>query len=159
MCIRDSRSTWLANKAIYRTRMAIADGGELIVLAPGIRMFGEDEALNGLIERYGYRGTEAVLNNVREHEDLAGNLSVAAHLIHGSSEGRFTIRYCAPGLGRQRVEGVGFAYGDLEEWLACCPPERMAEGWNTLADGSAVYFIHNPALGLWSTRDRFDRQG
>lgn len=153
------RSTWLANKAIYRTRMAIADGGELIVLAPGIRMFGEDDALNGLIERYGYRGAEAVLNNVREHEDLAGNLSVAAHLIHGSSEGRFTIRYCAPGLGRQRVEGVGFAYGDLEEWLACCPPERMAEGWNTLTDGSTVYFIHNPALGLWSTRDRFDRQG
>src|SRR6266849_6586367 len=29
-------STWLGNKAIYRTRMAMADGGELIILAPAI---------------------------------------------------------------------------------------------------------------------------
>ncbi len=37
-------STWLGNKAVYRTRMAIADGGELIVLAPGVKTFGEDPA-------------------------------------------------------------------------------------------------------------------
>ena len=30
------KSTWLGNKSVYRTRMAIADGGELLVLAPGI---------------------------------------------------------------------------------------------------------------------------
>lgn len=151
------RSTWLANKAIYRTRMAMADGGELIILAPGIRMFGEDAALDSLIERYGYRGTAHVLRCVQEHEDLSCNLSVAAHLIHGSSEGRFTIRYCAPGLGQDRVEGVGFAYGDLAQYLALYPPQDMAEGWNTLPDGERVYFIHNPALGLWSSKDRIAR--
>ena len=36
------KSTWLGNKAIYRTRMAMADDGDLIILAPGLKEFGED---------------------------------------------------------------------------------------------------------------------
>ena len=36
------RSTWLGSKAIYRTRMALADGAELIILAPAVKEFGED---------------------------------------------------------------------------------------------------------------------
>ena len=35
------KTTWLGNKSVYRTRMAIADEGELIVLAPGLKEFGE----------------------------------------------------------------------------------------------------------------------
>ncbi|MBQ8562436.1 MAG: DUF2088 domain-containing protein, partial [Firmicutes bacterium] len=50
------RTTWLGNKSVYRTRMAIADGGELIVLAPRIERFGEDLQVDTLIRKYGYRG-------------------------------------------------------------------------------------------------------
>src|SRR6202453_3055622 len=38
-------STWLGNKAVYRTRMALADGAELIILAPGVKEFGEDNTI------------------------------------------------------------------------------------------------------------------
>ena len=107
------KSTWLGNKAVYRTRMAIADGGELIVLAPGVREFGEDATIDRLIRRYGYRGTPTTLDQVRRQPELAANLSAAAHLIHGSSEGRFKITYCPGHLSRAEIEGVGFRYGDL----------------------------------------------
>ena len=80
----------LGNKAVYRTRMAMADGGELIVLAPGVERFGEDPQIDALIRRYGYRGREAILAQARERGDLRANLSAAAHLIHGSTDGRFS---------------------------------------------------------------------
>ncbi len=106
-------STWLGNKAVYRTRMAIADGGELIVLAPGVKTFGEDRQIDGLIRKYGYTGTPRVMQLVRETEDLPKNLSAAAHLIHGSSEGRFRITYCPGHLSREEIESVGYGYADL----------------------------------------------
>ena len=95
-------STWLGNKAVYRTRMAIADGGELIVLAPGVKTFGEDRAIDALIRKYGYRGTPPVMQLVREERRPAAEPSAAAHLIHGSSEGRFRIIYCPGHLTRKR---------------------------------------------------------
>ena len=97
------RSTWLGNKAIYRTRMALADGGELIVLAPGVKEFGEDRGIDALIRKYGYCGTPAVLDAVKQNPDLAASLGAAAHLIHGSSEGRFSITYCPGHLTRQEI--------------------------------------------------------
>jgi nickel-dependent lactate racemase len=148
------KSTWLGNKSVYRTRMALADGGELIVLAPGVREFGEDPAIDGLIRKYGYRGTPHVLRMVQENADLAENLSAAAHLIHGSSEGRFQITYCAGGLTRQEVEGAGFAYADLDATLRRYDPARLHDGMNTV-DGEEVFYISNPALGLWAHKDRF----
>lgn len=148
------KSTWLGNKAVYRTRMAIADGGELVVLAPGVREFGEDAEIDQLIRRYGYRGTPATLEAVRRNPDLAANLSAAAHLIHGSSEGRFTITYSPGHLTREEVEGVGFRYAPLEEMLRRYDPARLADGFNTV-DGEEIFFISNPALGLWAHRERF----
>lgn len=148
------KSTWLGNKAIYRTRMAIADGGELVILAPGVREFGEDSVIDGLIRKYGYVGTPAILEAVRRNADLAANLSAAAHLIHGSSEGRFTITYCPGHLTREEVEGVHFRYGDLSEMMRRYPPNKLAEGYNTV-DGEEIFFISNPALGLWAHRERF----
>lgn len=148
------KSTWLGNKAVYRTRMAIADGGELVVLAPGVREFGEDAEIDQLIRRYGYRGTPATLEAVRRNPDLAANLSAAAHLIHGSSEGRFTITYCPGHLTREEVEGVGFRYAPLEEMMRRYDPARLADGFNTV-DGEEIFFISNPALGLWAHRERF----
>ncbi|MBN1557926.1 MAG: DUF2088 domain-containing protein [Lentisphaerae bacterium] len=150
------RSTWLGNKSIYRLRMAMADGGELIVLAPGVRMFGEDPEIDRLIRAYGYGGTAAVLDAVERNADLRANLSAAAHLIHGSSEGRFTITYCPGGMTREAVEGVGFRYGDPDALSRRYAPEALRDGWNTLPDGERVFYVSNPGLGLWAWRDRFE---
>jgi nickel-dependent lactate racemase len=149
------KSTWLGNKAVYRTRMAIADAGELIVLAPAVREFGEDPTIDKLIRRFGYRGTPTTLEQVRRHPELAANLSAAAHLIHGCSEGRFAITYCPGHLSRAEIESVGFRYGDLKTLQQRYSPDRLRDGWNTLSDGEEVFYISNPALGLWGTAERF----
>jgi nickel-dependent lactate racemase len=149
-------STWLGNKAIYRLRMAIADGGELIVLAPGVERFGEDPAIDSLIRKYGYAGTAAVRNAVREHADLAQDLSAAAHLIHGSSEGRFTITYCPGHLTESEVRAVGLGYAPLDAMMERYHPSKLKEGYNECA-GEEVFFVSNPAVGLWAYRERFSR--
>jgi nickel-dependent lactate racemase len=146
-------STWLGNKAIYRTRMALADDAELIVLAPGVKEFGEDKTIDRLIRNYGYRGTPATLEAVNAHEDLAGDLSAAAHLIHGSSEGRFKITWCPGHLTQEEVESVGFSYGDLNTMLSRYDPEKLSHGYNMIG-GEKVFFIANPGLGLWAHRSR-----
>jgi len=146
-------STWLGNKAVYRTRMALADGAELIILAPGVREFGEDKTIDALIRKYGYRGTPATLEAVDKNADLAGDLSAAAHLIHGSSEGRFTITWCPGHLSKAEVEGVGFAYADLPTMLARYDPGKLHHGYNQV-DGEEVFFIANPGLGLWTHRQK-----
>jgi nickel-dependent lactate racemase len=146
---QEFHSTWLGNKAVYRTRMAMADGAELIILAPGVRKFGEDPAIDGLIRKYGYRGTPATLAAVSANGDLAGDLSAAAHLIHGSSEGRFSIRWCPGHLSQEEVEGVGYEYGDLKTMLAKYNPQRLHHGYNRV-EGEEVFFIPNPGLGLWA---------
>ncbi len=154
------KSTWLGNKSIYRTRMALADEGELIVLAPALKEFGEDEQIDKLIRKYGYFGTPHTLQLVKENEDLQKNLGAAAHLIHGSSEGRFSITYC-PGkatenLSREEIESVGFKYADYDEMTAKYNPEKLKDGFNTLADGEEIFYISNPAIGLWAYKERFD---
>jgi nickel-dependent lactate racemase len=147
-------STWLGNKAIYRTRMAMEDGGELIVLAPGVCRFGEDTRIDNLIRKYGYHGTVATLSMVEKNEDLAADLSAAAHLIHGSSEGRFRVTWCPGHLTREEVEGAGFGFGELSQITHLYDPAKLQQGWNRVA-GEDVYFIENPGLGLWASRDRF----
>jgi len=148
------KSTWLANKSIYRTRMAMADNGELIVLAPGLREFGEDREIDRLIRKYGYCGTPATLEYLRENEDLRNNLSAAAHLIHGSPEGRFSITYCPGHLTREEIESVHFSYADLDEMIKRYNPEKLSDGFNTLNDGEEIFYISNPALGLWTSKER-----
>lgn len=148
-------STWLGNKSVYRTRMAIADGGELTVLAPGVKTFGEDTRIDQLIRKYGYRTTPEILKFVAENADLQSNLSAAAHLIHGSAEGRFAITYCPGGLTRDEVEGVGYQYADLPTALERYQPDRLTDGWNTCPDGERFFFVRNPALGLWTGPKEF----
>jgi nickel-dependent lactate racemase len=150
---QEFHSTWLGNKAVYRTRMALADGADLIVLAPGVREFGEDKTIDALIRKYGYCGTPATLAAVDSQPDLAADLSAAAHLIHASSEGRFTITWCPAHLTREEVEGVGFQYGDLETMTRRYNPAKLAQGYNTV-DGEQVFFVGNPGLGLWAHRSR-----
>jgi nickel-dependent lactate racemase len=149
-------STWLGNKAIYRTRMAIADGGELVILAPGVRSFGEDKQIDALIRRHGYRRTHEVLDAVRsEPEGLGANLSAAAHLIHGSSEGRFSITYCTGQLSRGEVESVGYSYRPLSDALAQYDPTELHDGWN---EKQRLFYISNPSLGLWALAKHFKEQ-
>jgi len=149
---REFKSTWLGNKSIYRTRMAIADGGELIVLAPAVGQFGEDMENDRLIRKYGYVGRETVLKLVEENDDLKANLSVAAHLIHGSSDGRFNITYCAGKLTEEEVRGAAFNYIPYEEAAAKYDPAKLTDGFNTV-DGEEIFYISNPALGLWVCDD------
>jgi len=150
---QEFHSTWLGNKAVYRTRMALADGAELIILAPGVHEFGEDKTIDALIRKYGYLGTPATLAAVESQPDLAADLSAAAHLIHGSSEGRFTIAWCPAHHTREEVEGVGFQYGELEAMTRRYDPATLAQGYNSV-DGEQVFFIGNPGLGLWAHRSR-----
>jgi nickel-dependent lactate racemase len=150
------KSTWLGNKSIYRTRMAIADGGELIVLAPGVKEFGEDREIDRLIRKFGYRGTPAVLEAVKTHAELGNNLSAAAHLIHGSSENRFNITYCPGHLTDHEIKSVNFNYAPLHTMLEKYNPKALKEGRNTLPGGEEIFYISNPALGLWACRDKFE---
>lgn len=148
------KSTWLGNKSIYRTRMALADAGELIVLAPGLVEFGEDKEIDRLIRKYGYCGTLKTLNYLKENKELENNLSAAAHLIHGSSEDRFSITYCPGHLTKEEIESVNFKYSSLPKMLEKYNPEKLKDGFN-IVDGEEIYFISNPAIGLWAYKDRF----
>lgn len=151
------KSTWLGNKAIYRTRMAMADGGELLILAPGLIHFGEDPGIDALIRRFGYRPSAQIRRLAASEPDLAASLSAAAHLIHGSSESRFTVRYASgPGLSRKEIESVGFEWADPGETMKRYDPAALRQGFNTMPDGERIFFVPNPALGLWSLRSRFE---
>lgn len=153
---REFKSTWLGNKSVYRTRMAIADNGELLILAPGVRKFGEDSGIDALIRKYGYVGRLKVLEAYKQNEDLQDNLSAAAHLIHGSSDGRFSITYAVENLTREEVEGVNFNYMQLSDALARYNPAELKDGWNTLPDGEEIFYISNPAIGLWADKKKFN---
>ncbi len=143
------KSTWLGNKAIYRTRMIIEDGGQLVILAPGVKKFGEDMEIDQLIKKYGYSGTENILQKTLENEDLKNNLSASAHLIHGSSDGRFKITYATKFMKRSEIEKVNYSFMDFNDALDDYNPDILEAGFNTLEDGEEVYYVDNPASGLW----------
>ena len=143
------KSTWLGNKAIYRTRLAIETGGRLTVLGPAVEEFGEDAEIDRLIRKYGYRTKEEVVQLVAENADLAANPSAAAHLVHGSPENRFDVIYAAGKLTAQEIESVGYQYGNIDPLMKQYDVSKLNDGFHTDIDGSEFYFIRNPALGLW----------
>jgi nickel-dependent lactate racemase len=151
---QEFKSTWLGNKSIYRTRMAMADGGELIVLAPGLREFGEDKEIDRLIRKFGYVNTPKILNLVKQNKELENNLSAAAHLIHGSSENRFNITYCTRYLYKEEIESVNFQFADLELMMKKYDISKLSDGYN-FVHGEEIFYISNPALGLWAFKERF----
>ena len=150
------KATWVANKAVYRTRLAIADGGELLIIAPGLERFGEQPEVDALIRKYGYVPTPKILDMYRKNPEMQDLAHATAHLMHGTSEGRFTIRYAPGHLSRTEIESVNYAYADLAETLRRYDPGKMKEGWNTMADGERVYFISTPSAGLWATQARLE---
>ncbi len=152
-------STWVANKAVYRTRMAIADGGELVVIAPGLKRFGEQPEVDELIRKVGYVGTPRVMEAYRTDPLLQDFAHGTAHLIHGSSEGRFRITYAPGHMTREEIEGVNFGYADIGETIARYRPDTLREGFNEI-DGERFFFIPTPSAGLWSTREKlYSRAG
>jgi nickel-dependent lactate racemase len=156
MDAEEFRSAWLANKAIYRTRMAIADGGELLVIAPGLETFGEKKEIDELIRKYGYVGTEKIMQAYKSNNDLKDSRSAAAHLIHGSSEGRFTITYAPGKMSREEIEKVNFRYMDINEAMSKYNPDKLKDGWNKMPDGEDIYYISAPAMGLWACRSKLN---
>lgn len=148
------KTTWVGNKGVYRTRMMIANGGELILLAPGIRAFGENEEMDAMTRKYGYTGTKHILDLYRQGA-FEGKLMSAAHLIQGSTDGRFTITYATrPDLmSREEIEGVGYQWADYNEISKRYDPEKLKDGWNVLPDGEEIYYVSTPALGLWKVDD------
>lgn len=153
-------STWVANKSVYRTRMALSDGGELVVIAPGLKRFGEQPEVDAFIRKYGYVGTERVMDQYRTNADMQDLAHATAHLMHGSSEDRFSITYAPGHLTKAEIEGVNFRYADISETIARYRPHACKQGWNTTDDGERFYFIPTPSAGLWATRDKlFNRPG
>jgi nickel-dependent lactate racemase len=150
------KSTWLGNKSIYRTRMAMADDGDLIILAPGLKEFGEDPEIDMLIRKFGYTGTTSVLEKLKTSPELGANLGAAAHLIHGSTEGRFNVTYCTGSLTRKEIESVNFNYHDLNSMMGKYNPNILKEGFNTVG-GDEIYYISNPAVGLWASKERLNK--
>ena len=147
-------STWVANKSVYRTRMALSDGGELVVIAPGLKRFGEQPEVDDFIRKYGYVGTPRVMEQYPKNADMQDLAHATAHLIHGSSEGRFRITYAPGHLTKSEVEGVNFGYADINETIERYRPSACKQGWNTTADGERYYFIPTPSAGLWATREK-----
>ena len=147
-------STWVANKSVYRTRMALADGGELIVIAPGLKRFGEQPEVDAFIRKYGYVGTSRVMEMYRQNADMQDLAHATAHLIHGSSEGRFNITYAPGHLKKEEIEGVNFRYADINATIARYQPDKCKQGWNTTSEGERFYFIPTPSAGLWATKEK-----
>jgi len=154
---REFKSTWVGGKAIYRTRMAIADGGELIILAPGVRKFGEDDAIDKIVRKYGYVGKMKILEYYKANDDLKENLSAAAHIIHGSSDGRFSVTYAVEKLSKEEIEGVNYKYMPFAEAVEKYNPAKLKDGFNTLDNGEEIFFISNPAIGLWARKSLFEK--
>lgn len=148
-------STWVGNKAVYRTRMMIADGGELLVLAPGLLHFGENEEVDALIRQYGYRGTPYVMK-LREEGKFAQADMVAAHIIHSSSEGRFTITYATDitKVTKEEVEGIGYGHMEYQEAVKRYDIHKLEDGYHVMPDGEEIYVVKAPALGLWKVEER-----
>jgi nickel-dependent lactate racemase len=153
---QEFKSTWLGNKSIYRTRMAIDDDGELIILDPGLKEFGEDKTIDKLIRKYGYKTTPEILKFVNDSKELKNNLSAAAHLIHGSSENRFNITYCPGHITKNEIESVNYKFADLKKMIKKYDPEKLKDGFNIIDGGEEIFFISNPALGLWAFKDKFE---
>ena len=107
--------------------------------------------LDRLIRKHRYFGTSAALEAVENDPELAANLSAAAHLIHGPSEGRFTITYCPAGLSQKEICDVGFRYGNLDEMAKKYDIQELGHGLNYVA-GEDIYFIPNAGVGLWAHR-------
>lgn len=150
------KSTWLGCKGIYRTRIAVENGGQIVIIAPGLNTIGEDEEFDRLMRKYGYVGKDQIMEYVEKNDDLKDNLAAPAHLIHGSTEGRFQVTYASDRITREEIEAVNFNYMSMKQAREIYEPKNLSPGYNTLKDGNQVYYIENPGVGLWVNQEQFE---
>ncbi len=148
-------STWRGNEAIYRTRRALENNGNLVIIAPGLTNFIEDPTLDDLIRKFGYLGKEAILEKVNKSKLLQENLSLAAHLIQGSSENKFKITYCTKNLSENDFRTVNYNWMNLEGAIKYYQIKKLKRGLNILPDGNEIFYITNPSINLWIARKKF----
>lgn len=142
-------STWVTNKAFYRTMKMVQEGGEIIVIAPGLHVFGENDLADQAIRKYGYRPREEMLELYKSDPLLSGNMSLAGHLIRCVPSLETRLTYCTDQIPQEEIEHAGFHYMSVEEAMAAYPCESWQTGWRTLPNGEEIYFVRNAALGLW----------
>ncbi|MBD3346390.1 MAG: DUF2088 domain-containing protein [Chitinivibrionales bacterium] len=149
------KTTWVGNKSIFRTRMIIDDGGEIVIMAPGVKQFGEDTANDRFIRKFGYHDTDYMVNLVNTVGEASSNITAVSHIIISSPENRFTVTWCPGFLTKEEVESVNFNYADCSTMMKRYDPGKLAPGVNILPDGEEIFFVPRPALGLWAAKDRF----
>lgn len=142
-------STWVGNKAIYRTQKMVEEDGEIIVIAPGVHTFGENDLADQAIRKYGYRPREEMLELYKTDPLLSSNMSLAGHLIRSVPSPKTKITYCTNKLTREEIEHANYCYMTVEEAMERYPCENWETGWKTLTNGEEIYFVRNAALGLW----------
>ncbi len=142
-------STWVGNKAIYRTQKMVEEDGEIIVIAPGVHTFGENDLADQAIRKYGYRPREEMLELYKTDPLLSSNMSLAGHLIRSVPSPKTKITYCTNKLTREEIEHANYCYMTVEEAMERYPCENWETGWKTLPNGEEIYFVRNAALGLW----------
>ena len=54
----------------------------------------------------------------------------------------------------QEIESVNFKYASLETMMKKYDPAVLREGVNSMPDGEEIYYISNPAVGLWAAKDK-----
>jgi len=148
------KSVWVGNKALLRTQMCIADGGELIILCAGIQSFGENDFADSFIRKYGYRDPEVLLQIVRDSGELMKYLVPLSQMVISYTK-RFKLIYAAKKITRQEVESVFCNYADYDEVVKKYDPAKMKEGENIMPDGEEVFYVSKPAQGLWAEINRF----
>lgn len=150
-------STWVSNKAVYRTRKAMSDNGELIIIAPGLKRFGEQDEVDKIIRKYGYSGTEKIIKEWEKNDDLKDFTHATAHLIHGSSEGRFKITYAPGYLTKEEIESVNYEFLNFNLAVEMYLLDKLKNGFNKLPGGEEIFFIDTPSAGLWTVKEKMNQ--
>ena len=113
------------------------------------RRYREQKEVDDIIRKFGYCGTKSLLQYWQNEEILQEFAHATAHLIHGSTEGRFTVTYAPGNLSKEEIESVHYTYMNPQEAMKRYNPKKLKPGFNTLKDGEEIYFINNPGTGLW----------
>ena len=151
------KSVWVGNKALLRTMMCIADGGELIIICPGIRAFAENSFADSFIRKYGYRSKQELLDIVEKSGEMEDYMLPLSQMILSDTGKRFKVTYAAKDISREELESVYCNWISYEDVIKKYDPESLQEGENILPDGEEIFYVHKPAQGLWSEINRFRR--
>lgn len=149
------KSVWVGNKALLRTQMCIADGGELVILCAGIQSFGENAFTDSFIRKYGYRDPDVLLQMARDSGQLMEYMVPLSQMVISHTNNRFKVTYAAKKITRQEIESVFCNYADYDVVVKKYDPLKMKEGENIMPDGEEVFYVSKPAQGLWAEINRF----